>query len=443
MGGRRIAHVGVALRRLGRRPAGGIRLPRRAYGRSGWRGWARSSPSRRSRAARRCCSSRCSCSRLSPAARCRGARAVAPRRALGALRVGARAVDDPQPDDIRRPRAHLDQRRGRVGGRNCRQIYYGAIIGLWDFPSTASRPAATRPSSRPSIAAAAALHPRPCRPGAAGPRRPAPGGSTTSSGRREMRVYEASEGRPARSERLGRLAVLADGAIRDRGAWLLQRRRQPLAILLAPVVMVTLTALLTYGSTRFRFAAEPSIVVLAAVAVDALAAPAPERWHERPARLPARRAARARVVRGTMVNATVLGLVDLLVLVQGLSSRACWGPRRSASTGSPRSRDDDRRAQARRYRRGLRGAGGGRPGDGVPARLHARAPAFGRVRAHPARGGARCRRCLRRRPAAVADGRHLLPSVASRPSRRVVSSAAWTSCASGCCKRWCPSSPSR
>jgi hypothetical protein len=54
------------------------------------------------------------------------------------------------------------------------------------------------------------------------------------------------------------------------GGWLLHRRRQPLAILLVPVVMVTLTALLTYGSTRFRFAAEPAIVVLAAVALDAL-----------------------------------------------------------------------------------------------------------------------------------------------------------------------------
>jgi hypothetical protein len=54
------------------------------------------------------------------------------------------------------------------------------------------------------------------------------------------------------------------------GAWLLHRRRQPLVILLMPVAMVTLTALLTYGSTRFRFAAEPSIVVLAAVALDAL-----------------------------------------------------------------------------------------------------------------------------------------------------------------------------
>jgi hypothetical protein len=54
------------------------------------------------------------------------------------------------------------------------------------------------------------------------------------------------------------------------GAWLLRRRGQPLAILLVPLAMVTLTALLTYGSTRFRFAAEPSIVVLAAVAVDNL-----------------------------------------------------------------------------------------------------------------------------------------------------------------------------
>ena len=54
------------------------------------------------------------------------------------------------------------------------------------------------------------------------------------------------------------------------GAWLLRRRGRPLAILLVPLAMVTLTALLTYGSTRFRFAAEPSIVVLAAVAVDAL-----------------------------------------------------------------------------------------------------------------------------------------------------------------------------
>jgi hypothetical protein len=55
------------------------------------------------------------------------------------------------------------------------------------------------------------------------------------------------------------------------GAVVLRRRREPLAILLVPIAMVILTALSTYGSTRFRFAAEPSVVVLAAVALDALA----------------------------------------------------------------------------------------------------------------------------------------------------------------------------
>jgi hypothetical protein len=86
----------------------------------------------------------------------------------------------------------------------------------------------------------------------------------------QMRVYEASEGRPARSERLGVWLYWLLLPAAAAGGWLLRRRRQPLAILLVPVAMVTLTALLTYGSTRFRFAAEPSIVVLAAVAADAL-----------------------------------------------------------------------------------------------------------------------------------------------------------------------------
>jgi 4-amino-4-deoxy-L-arabinose transferase-like glycosyltransferase len=54
------------------------------------------------------------------------------------------------------------------------------------------------------------------------------------------------------------------------GAVLLRRRRQPLRILLVPVVFVTVVAALTYGSTRFRVAAEPAIVVLASVGTAAL-----------------------------------------------------------------------------------------------------------------------------------------------------------------------------
>jgi 4-amino-4-deoxy-L-arabinose transferase-like glycosyltransferase len=49
------------------------------------------------------------------------------------------------------------------------------------------------------------------------------------------------------------------------GAVVLRRRGEPIGILVAPIVFVTLVAALSYGSTRFRVAAEPSIVVLGSV----------------------------------------------------------------------------------------------------------------------------------------------------------------------------------
>jgi 4-amino-4-deoxy-L-arabinose transferase-like glycosyltransferase len=55
------------------------------------------------------------------------------------------------------------------------------------------------------------------------------------------------------------------------GAVLLRRRGRDLWIVMAPIVMVTLVAMTTYGTTRFRMAAEPSIVLLAAVALQAVA----------------------------------------------------------------------------------------------------------------------------------------------------------------------------
>jgi 4-amino-4-deoxy-L-arabinose transferase-like glycosyltransferase len=56
-------------------------------------------------------------------------------------------------------------------------------------------------------------------------------------------------------------------------AWgfvVLRRRGVPVWIVVTPVITVTLTALLTYGSVRFRHSGELSIVILAAVALDAL-----------------------------------------------------------------------------------------------------------------------------------------------------------------------------
>jgi asparagine N-glycosylation enzyme membrane subunit Stt3 len=51
------------------------------------------------------------------------------------------------------------------------------------------------------------------------------------------------------------------------GVVLLRRRGRPLLILLAPIVMVTLNSALSFGTTRFRLAAEIPLVVLAAVAI--------------------------------------------------------------------------------------------------------------------------------------------------------------------------------
>jgi 4-amino-4-deoxy-L-arabinose transferase-like glycosyltransferase len=55
------------------------------------------------------------------------------------------------------------------------------------------------------------------------------------------------------------------------GAILLRRRRTaPVFPLLAPASVVLVTVVVTYGLTRFRFAAMPALIVLAAVAIDAV-----------------------------------------------------------------------------------------------------------------------------------------------------------------------------
>jgi hypothetical protein len=56
------------------------------------------------------------------------------------------------------------------------------------------------------------------------------------------------------------------------GAVFLRRRRESLTPLLGPIVITTLTAAAFYGLVRFRAPAEASLVVLAAVALDALIA---------------------------------------------------------------------------------------------------------------------------------------------------------------------------
>jgi hypothetical protein len=159
---------------------------------------------------------------------------------------------------------------GLWAGANCKPTYYGPIVGLWDFPCYGRRPAGdeseqSREYRRRGIAYMRAHASR------------VPVVLAARVGRvwdvyrpDQNRVFAASEGRPARSERLGVWLYWLLVPVAAVGAWRLRARGRVLAILLVPAAMVTLTALLSYGATRFRFAAEPSIVVLAAVAADAL-----------------------------------------------------------------------------------------------------------------------------------------------------------------------------
>lgn len=75
-------------------------------------------------------------------------------------------------------------------------------------------------------------------------------------------------GRTASTWGLGAYYVLLVPAIA--GAVVLWRRRLPVSPLLSVVAMVTITAALTFGVTRYRAPADAVLVVLAAVAVDAL-----------------------------------------------------------------------------------------------------------------------------------------------------------------------------
>lgn len=80
-------------------------------------------------------------------------------------------------------------------------------------------------------------------------------------------VYFA-EGRTMPGRRVAIACVWAVLLLGIAGAVLLRRRRVALAILLAPVALAIVTTLLAFGYTRFRYAADVSLIVLAGVALD-------------------------------------------------------------------------------------------------------------------------------------------------------------------------------
>ena len=82
--------------------------------------------------------------------------------------------------------------------------------------------------------------------------------------------FQIPEGRNVRVQKLGTAMFWLLVPLAAWGLITLRRRGVSTWILLMPFVVVTVTALLTYGNVRFREPAELSLVILAAVALDAL-----------------------------------------------------------------------------------------------------------------------------------------------------------------------------
>jgi 4-amino-4-deoxy-L-arabinose transferase-like glycosyltransferase len=82
--------------------------------------------------------------------------------------------------------------------------------------------------------------------------------------------FAIPEGRSVRVQKVGVIAFFLLVPLGAAGYFLLRRRGEVTWILLAPFIIVAVTALTTYGNLRFREPAEIALVVLAAVAADEL-----------------------------------------------------------------------------------------------------------------------------------------------------------------------------
>ena len=155
-------------------------------------------------------------------------------------------------------------------GSNCDAVYHGPFTGLWNFDCYGSAPGGDE--SEQSVAY----------------RERGFDYARDHAGRlpivmvvRFLRVwdlyrplqqadYETFEGRSRTASHLGLVAYYPMLLLAAAGAVMLRRRRAPLWPVLVFPVMVSITAVLIYGVTRFRFAAEPALCVLAAVALASL-----------------------------------------------------------------------------------------------------------------------------------------------------------------------------
>jgi hypothetical protein len=176
---------------------------------------------------------------------------------------------------------------GLWAGANCERTYYGDLVGSWAFECYSPRLPGEDESqamARQRVQGLTYMREHSDR-------------VPTVVGIRFLRVLDMwnlnqeiyldwTDGRPAKYTRLGLYTYFALLPFAVVGAVLLRRRRESLLVLVAPIVTVLAIAVVTYGSTRFRYAAEPFIVILASVTLGALAtrlwaSPAAARLRER------------------------------------------------------------------------------------------------------------------------------------------------------------------
>jgi hypothetical protein len=171
-----------------------------------------------------------------------------------------------------------------IGGANCDATFKGRDIGLWRIDCLAPGPPGENEAQQAS---------RWQRSGLGYARRHLGRGVVVATVRvmrtwdlyQPMRGRMAGEGRDVGVARAGVVVFYLLVPLALYGIALLRRRRAPLLILLAPVVMVTVTSVLGFGYPRFRHAAEIPLVVLAGLALAYLV---PERHGPRGAPPPRR-----------------------------------------------------------------------------------------------------------------------------------------------------------
>ena len=151
-----------------------------------------------------------------------------------------------------------------VGGANCDQTYYGSHLGGWTLDCVTKHPG----NEADALGEAGKDGVRYARDHAG--RLPVVLAARLGGVWSLYHPFQRPEGRSGRVQKLGVVAFFLLLPFAVAGALVLRRRGVAIWILLMPAVAVSVTALATYGNLRFRESAELSLVVLAAVALDAL-----------------------------------------------------------------------------------------------------------------------------------------------------------------------------